>query len=293
MTPLIVRPNSQVLLADYPPGAVFGPRTLHNCEFVWLLEGSAEWDWQRGSSTGRVTLRPGMLALATSGMHDRLHWDPERPSRHAYVHFDVTAADAAEVGHQAWPTVRDLTEVGVLGSLCDYLIELAVSEAPVAITRNTEVLGLLLNIFVDGPAQPANTELDRHLQAVVDHVRDAWQPGPRIVSVAELSDATGLSSGHLHRIFRERYGCGPAHALELIRLARAAVSLQHSNQTLAEVAAATGFSNSYHFSRRFTTTYGVRPGRFRSTPGSSAPDPYGRLRSAGLLPIAHLLAQRD
>ncbi|SDT27656.1 Helix-turn-helix domain-containing protein [Microlunatus soli] len=281
-----------MLLADYPPGAVFGPRVLHSWEFVWLLEGSATWDWQRAGGSDQMVLRPGMLALATVGMRDRLRWDPDRASRHAYVHFDLDlAGDGDASGWMAgtgWPAVRDFAEVPLLASLCDYLIELAERDDPAAIERAVEVLTLLLKVFLDGPVRGAESDLGRHLSAAVDHVRRVWLDGVRIVTVDDLSTATGLSAGHLHRLFRDRYGCGPARALELIRLARAAVALQRSNQSLAEIATGSGYTNAYHFSRRFTGVYGLRPGAFRKQ--GEEIDPYQPVRDAGLLPIAHRLA---
>jgi AraC-like DNA-binding protein len=293
MTSLSVIPSGRALLADYPVGSVFGPRTLHNCEFIWVVSGSARWTWQRSGAVGEVVLRPGMLALATTRMRDRLQWDTERRSRHGYLHFDVTTTgDADSDGDlpepDRWPTVRNLSTTPVLRELCSYLEELATMADPGADARNTEVLDLLLKIFVAGPFRdPA--ALDEHLTAVVDHVRRGWTDGPRIVSIEELCDATGLSAGHLHRIFRQRYGCGPIRSLELIRLARAAVALQRSNQTLADVASRCGFANAYHFSRRFTGTYGIRPGRYRRQ--EDARDPYDPLRTAGLLPFAQALLQ--
>lgn len=286
MTSLAVEPNGQALLADYPPGAVFGPRTLHSCEFIWLVDGSAAWDWQRAGQQDEVTLRPGMLALATPGMRDRLRWDLGRPSRHAYVHFTVSADQhRPDYGH--WPTIRDLTRHPVLAGLCDYLIDLGSLGDAAATTRSTEVITLLLSIFLSGPFRSADTDLDPYLRAVVDHVREAWSAGMRIVSVDELCTATGLSAGHLHRRFRQRFGCGPARALELVRLAQAALVLQRSNLSLAQVAARTGYPNPYHFSRRFSASYGLPPGEFRRR--GEQLDPFGPVRDAALLPVAHRL----
>ena len=36
-------------VAVYPPGATFGPRRLPDFEFVWLLQGTAEWHYEDGS----------------------------------------------------------------------------------------------------------------------------------------------------------------------------------------------------------------------------------------------------
>lgn len=85
-------------------------------------------------------------------------------------------------------------------------------------------------------------------------------------------------------MFRNAYGWGPAHALELVRLARSAVALQRSNASLAEIAHRGGFANAYHFSRRFRLTYGRPPGEYRAL--GPVPDPLEPVRSAGLLPFA-------
>jgi AraC family transcriptional regulator len=73
-----------------------------------------------------------------------------------------------------------------------------------------------------------------------------------ILPAAELAAAAGVSSGHLFRVFRAEFGCGPARALEVVRLARSAATLQRSKASLAAVAAQHGFANAYHFSRRFS-----------------------------------------
>ncbi|MET9652194.1 helix-turn-helix transcriptional regulator [Streptomyces sp. NPDC006460] len=111
--------------------------------------------------------------------------------------------------------------------------------------------------------------------------------GFRIFPVEETATAAAVSVGHLHRVFRDAYGWGPARAFELVRLARAVLALQRSNLSLAEIAAEHGFSSPYHFSRRLAATYGTPPGAFRRT--QSAADAMWPVRQAGLLPVAHLL----
>jgi transcriptional regulator GlxA family with amidase domain len=99
----------------------------------------------------------------------------------------------------------------------------------------------------------------------------------------ELAAASNVSVGHLFRVFRTEYGCGPARALELVRLARSAVALQRSNASLAEIARQGGFANAYHFSRRFSAAYRMPPGAYRAL--GLGPDPLATVRAAGLLPV--------
>lgn len=278
-------------MADYPRRATFGPRRLVDHEFVWLLRGSATWTVREVDLDGsearerRFLLTPGVLALARAGTVDSYQWDEQGTSTHAYVHFRV-----AEVGdplaEQNWPCTRSMAGVGILEGICGYLLELAGQQFPLARTRSDELVALLLDLYVRGPLEEPQLALPPQLLAVTAHVRRVWDTdGMRIVGVSELAQKASVSDGHLYRLFRTAYGCGPARAFELVRLARAATSLQRSNATLAEVAQLSGFANPYHFSRRFSLTYGTPPGHYRGL--TSRPDPMEPVRSAGLLPVAY------
>lgn len=283
-------PRTAVQLADYPPGARYGPRRLHDHEFVWVVRGSAVWTVHEGSAEAPprdALLTPGQLALARAGTVDSYQWDAGVVSSHAYVHFGLTGAEALP-GPGAWPATRSFLDMPVLGALCDYLVELAQAPSAAARNRSDELVRLLLDLFVTGPLIEPEPALAGYLKAVTEHVHRVWDTdGLRLIEVPELARAAGLSPGHLFRLFRSRFGCGPARALELVRLARAAGLLQRSNATLAEIAADTGFANAYHFSRRFAAVYATPPGAYRHR--SQPKDPLGPVRAAGLLPMAQLL----
>ncbi|GAA2107641.1 hypothetical protein GCM10009841_27770 [Microlunatus panaciterrae] len=293
MPTLQVVTRSRVLVADYRPGSSYGPRLLTDFELVWLLEGSAVWRSQQLDAAGAVLaedsqlLRPGMIALARAGTRDSYQWDRDRSSRHAYVHFQVLELGALPPAAD-WPTVRQLSGIPILQGLSSYLLELAGSESEAARRRSDEMVQLLLDIFVTGPLGPGFPQLPGHVAEVVEYVRRVWSTsGMRIVTADEIAEAANVSVGHLFRLFRDSYGCGPVRALELVRLARAAVSLQRSNATIAEIAERSGYSNPYHFSRRFAQVYATPPGAFRK--GSSGADPLAPLKESRLLPMAHLL----
>lgn len=281
-----------VRVADYPAGATFGPRELFDEEFIWLLRGSAVWTVQEGwGSPGReIVLRPGMLALSRQGTVDHLQWDPATISTHGYAHFTVSNAD--RLGPRAaWPKVRDMTAAPVFGGLTTYLLELAKLPGEQAAHRTDELLALLLDLFVTGPfGSSPLAGLPDTLIEIIDATRATWiAEGMRIVSVEELAGKANVSAGHVFRLFREGYGIGPARALELVRLVRAATWLQRSNSTLAEIAARAGFANAYHFSRRFSGAYGCAPGAFRRRGATS--DPYEVLRSPAMVSLAQVLLQ--
>ncbi len=285
-----------VQVIDYAPGSSFGPRRLVDHELVWLLAGSATWTVHRPGARADLvgqaplTLRPGTLLLAPSGVTDSFRWDPEHPTRHVWAHLRVDDPGALP-DPAGWPLTRDLAVHPVLDGLCRYLVDLAAQPLPDARRRSDQLLALLLDLFVRGPLAEAPPPAVPPLVATaVEAARRIWtSEGIRLVEVDELARAANVSVGHLHRTFRRHHGCGPAHALELVRLSRAAVMVQRSNASLAEVATATGFANAYHLSRRFRAAYGVPPGTYRRSRPDA--DPLGPVRDAGLVAVANLLAR--
>jgi len=202
------------------------------------------------------------------------------------VHFQIE--DFGGLGApSSWPSLRPRSDPGLLDELCTYLLDLA--GVPESVPGHSDrLVATMLEVFLGAPVGPSREEMPDGVRRMVDHVATVWaRRGPRIISIPELAAAANLSAGHLHRLFRERYGCGPAYALDLIRLARAATALLRTNATIAEIAADCGYSNPYHFSRRFSLAYGDPPGTFRRRRQLS--DPLAPVRDAGLLPMARRL----
>ena len=110
-----------------------------------------------------------------------------------------------------------------------------------------------------------------------------------------LRGHTNAVADHLKREIQDRLAKAGVEVIEarISHLAYApeiaAAMLQRSNATLEEVAAACGFANAYHFSRRFRASYAVPPGRYRRTEPKA--DPLGPVRAAGLQSVAQLLDQ--
>jgi len=80
----VISVNSPIQIADYAPGATYGPRRLPNFELLWILHGSALWrtevydDAGVRQATVERELRPGSLALAKRGNRDAYRWDCDR-----------------------------------------------------------------------------------------------------------------------------------------------------------------------------------------------------------------------
>jgi AraC family transcriptional regulator len=74
-----------------------------------------------------------------------------------------------------------------------------------------------------------------------------------------------LSPYHLARLFKQATGDSPHHYLIQVRLtsARALLSAGSGQRSLAEIAAAVGFSDQSHLTRHFKRQFGVTPKQLR------------------------------
>jgi AraC-like DNA-binding protein len=261
-------------VVDYPPGSTFGPRTLTDFELVWILHGSAR--WTLGDQIH--DLGPGALLLARPGMRDFFRWDPDRGTRHAYVHFQL------DTDGSGWPMVRQLASEDPLAGLLRYLIWLGSATPSGWRERGADVLDLLVDTFVRGPLPESEAPLPPAIVAVAAHLRRIWGGGvTRPIPVAELAAAAAVSGVQLSRIFRTRFGIGPVGAVELLRLGRAESLLLRSNSPITSISTACGFADPYHFSRRFRAVYGISPSHFRAGgPPAAPPSP---VVARGLLPL--------
>jgi AraC family transcriptional regulator len=98
------------------------------------------------------------------------------------------------------------------------------------------------------------------LAAAVDQIEA--DPGGDL-QLGALAKTAGVSTGHLARAFRARFGCSAGAFARQRRLARAAALIRAGELALADIALAVGFYDQAHFTRAFKSQHGVTPAAFR------------------------------
>lgn len=83
------------------------------------------------------------------------------------------------------------------------------------------------------------------------------------LSLEQLASFAGLSPRQLNRLFREKLGRSTMQYYRDLRLDRAQRLLRNSPLSLTEIALATGFSSSSHFSRVYSERFGRPPSAYR------------------------------
>lgn len=99
----------------------------------------------------------------------------------------------------------------------------------------------------------------------VRRARDCLKADPLATwTSADLERETGMDRFELARGFRRTHGTTPHRFLVMRRLAIARDLIRDPDSSLADVAAATRFSDQAHFTRSFRSAYGLTPGAWRA-----------------------------
>ncbi len=93
--------------------------------------------------------------------------------------------------------------------------------------------------------------------AMENHIADPLE-------LAQLARISGVSARQLNRLFREKMGTSSMRFYTELRLDKARNLILHSALSLTEIALATGFSSSAHFSTIHSKKYGQPPSALRS-----------------------------
>jgi AraC-like DNA-binding protein len=106
---------------------------------------------------------------------------------------------------------------------------------------------------------PLSPRDDRAVRLACDYLGDRPE---RNVGLDELAAAAGIGKFRLIRIFRDRTGL-PPHALQVAHRIRKARRLLETGQTIADIAAATGFADQSHLHRHFQRSLGPTPRQYQ------------------------------
>ena len=246
-------------IADYPKGTSFGPRQLHDYEFVWIERGDCE--WVTGSRT--VACPPGTVILCQPETTDRFTWDSRQVTRHGFIHFEFLGRldeflplfRRCQGGDVLRPLLRQAVWLAGQGSeWTDELAARALSQA-----LDWYISGFFMHGAQGSPAGQ-HPVLSRALEALR---RQGWTQSRRPPSVAEWASLSQVSRGHLARVCRQELDVSPLELLRLLRLEQGLELLTRSDLKVHAISDLCGFANPYHFSRSCKRAYGFSPREIR------------------------------
>jgi len=83
------------------------------------------------------------------------------------------------------------------------------------------------------------------------------------LSIQTLADSLQISTRHLLRVFKERFGIGPQMYLQQLKIQRAKQYLIDNEFDIKEIALSLGYEDEYYFSRAFKKETSMAPSIFR------------------------------
>jgi len=264
-------------VATYPPGASFGPRRMRDWEFVWMIEGDAQYTW----GSAQIAAPEGSIVLCRPGAIDAFEWDRRRRTRHAFFHFDILGIPGHWPAIASWPFARRPREGDILRGTFRYLLTPGRTQG---VAWRAAVVQLLAS-FVFGEFDSGDVpreSLPRGVDLALRHIQKKLDARPEDpISLPELASVAGVSAEHLCRLFRTSIGSTPAATVRMARLNRAVMLLGRSNYKIGEIAAMCGFESQFHFSRRFAEAFGCAPRDMRKRIDAGETPPAPLLRKWG------------
>lgn len=121
---------------------------------------------------------------------------------------------------------------------------------------NALELVLLLCDTQNTSTAPLDSRILRALEHVDGHLAEP-------LTVADLAGVASLSTSRFAHLFAVQVGLSPLKYVESQRVARGKLLLEHTRQSVAEVARSVGYNEAPYFSARFHQLVGTTPTRYR------------------------------
>jgi AraC family transcriptional regulator len=128
---------------------------------------------------------------------------------------------------------------------------------------------LLLEIAVEIYRQKKNVPSKDKKPLWLNDVKDLIHSRlTSILTISEIASLVEIHPAHLSRAFRQNCGCTIAEYIRRKRIDFACTKLMSSNESLAEIALNSGFSDQSHFSKTFKKVMNLTPAEYRAAVSS-------------------------
>jgi AraC family transcriptional regulator len=203
--------------------------------------------------------RPSALIYNPPGTTHRDHFEHGRGSFFA-ISFEPDTAEAALAD-----TCAPTTSIR-LGLAVQYALVARIARccARHGIDLSVQSLGLELLGSMARRTQPDPKAAPAWLHRAFEFLNDRYADS---LNISEIARAVDVHPIHLARTFRRHFRCTPGEFQRFRRLESAAGLLARTSWPLAEVALHSGFADQSHFSKGFTSAFGLPPGEYRRLAG--------------------------
>lgn len=241
--------------AWFPPGAVLEPHTHERTIFAVMLDGSFD------SAIGRRRLDCTPATVWTEPREEKhANYIGRSGARVLVVQPDPARADLFEPFAPLTDEVHLLRHAGIAADARRVLTELDVADALTPLAIDSLVLTMMTaaaRLRVGSGHQRALPPWLARAQEML-HARFRER-----VQLADVAAAAGVQPPHLAHAFRRHFRTTVGAYVRSLRLDWAVEQLARTDEPLAEIAIAAGYSDQSHFTRECRRVRGVSPGEYR------------------------------
>ena len=211
----------------------------------------------------RYPLRPGRLFSYGPDVPHHITGDPDEPLVKYFVDFTGTGATALLRSCGLAPgLVREVFPANALQPLFDELLLAGGRMRRESAALCAKLLECLALRIAGARAPIAGTETLAFAtyQQCRRHIE---QHSLRLRSLEQIAGECHVNNAYLCRLFRRYDNQSPYQYLLRLKMNHAAERLQQPEAMVKQVAEETGFEDPFHFSRVFTSVFGLSPTAFR------------------------------
>ncbi|TVY08886.1 helix-turn-helix domain-containing protein [Paenibacillus cremeus] len=264
-------------------GYVLPERRITDYELVYFPSGTPT--VYTVENTPHVLTLPCVIVTRPGELHS-YQFDPKRPTRHLYIHFDChqdTVRERFSLLHSSAVSSVILQEYSLVPMLMKQLL-FYFHRRPEQWKRLSESLFLALLDELEQLIQPdarlssemtLPMQIDHAMQYIDDHLSEP-------LDILELAQNVGWSHEHFTRMFQHHTGFSPKKWIIKRRLDLAGQLLLRRTDSIKEIAREVGFTDEYYFHRLFTQRMGMTATEYRKTYGDkrmhelAPPEAHGR-----------------
>ena len=206
---------------------------------------------------------PGMMVYVPMETEIEYSFNGKGPLEKYYTHFDLMFGENRLTDFFKLPyvtTVSDLERAERLFLELKNFYEQNTFEA--GLGANGTLLKLIQCYIQEcgGRFFWSTNRMDAAMQEVVRYIQE--NPGMNI-TVRELAERTGYSTGHFSKKFKKIFGCTPQAYMSNLKLEHAKNRLIHTEQPISAIAEELGFCDMSHFGNFFKAKTGMFPSYYR------------------------------
>ena len=220
------------------------------------------------AEAGRTVVRRGEVLLIPEGVRHSVGV-PTAGVVHHHAHIDFSIFGSLDVLQyfsvprivRGTPAERISAATAGLAQIIEQSAE-GIRAVAQAIQLNERAGALLAQIVsVSTPRREYNVLEIARLEPVLRYIEE-HMGNP--ITRKSLAGRAGLSETHFHSVFKNALGMSPMAYVRSARMRRARALLMQSPLGIAEIGAAVGYPDIYHFSKTFKQAVGKSPRNYRS-----------------------------